>query len=106
MLSGIERMSHDLTFILHNNNLSYTLFLFTNVLLKSLQYIIILINLNKNIFFNYETIMQVAMLIQIFTKFFVKKIKDKIFNFTCYSKCINLILSIDFLRNNAKLVLK
>lgn len=50
--------------------------------------------------------MQVAMLIQIFTKFFVKKIKDKIFNFTCYSKCINLILSIDFLRNNAKLVLK
>lgn len=50
--------------------------------------------------------MQVAMLIQIFTKFFVKKIKVKIFYFTCYSKCINLILSIDFLRNNAKLVLK
>lgn len=52
--------------------------------------------------------MQVAMLVQIFTKFFFikKKIKDKIFNFTCYSKCINLIFSIDFLRNNAKLVLK
>lgn len=38
---------------------------------KSLQYTIILINLNKNIFFNYEAIMQVAMLVQIFTNFFL-----------------------------------
>lgn len=44
---------------------------------KSLQYTIILINLNKNIFFNYEAIMQVAMLVQIFTKFFFVKKKNQ-----------------------------
>lgn len=44
---------------------------------KSLQYTIILINLNKNIIFNYEAIMQVAMLVQIFTKFFFVKKKNQ-----------------------------